>query len=235
VRLTPPFVPQAVVFDLDGLLVDSEPTWERAERRLVTEDYGRPWDPALRPLLLGRGAADAAALLGEFLDADPREVARRMTSRAVEEFKQGVDVLPGAAQLIMALAGWVPLAVATNSQRVLAELALTSIPDGVAGQLDALVCAEDVARPKPAPDCYLEACHRLGVDPTTAVAFEDSPVGAAAAKAAGCWVVAVPSLGGVALDAADATVASLAEVDPGSLLLSPGAGGLRAAPSRTDR
>jgi len=214
----PPFAPQAVVFDLDGLLVDSEPAWELAEHLLVTQDYGRDWDPAIRPLLLGRGPQDATRILAEFVDADPREVGRRILVRAVEEIRRGVPLRPGAAELVAALAGRVPLAVATNSRRVIADLALSALPDGLAGSLAAVVCVEDVALPKPAPDVYLEACRRLEADPERSVAFEDSPVGATAARAAGLWVVGVPSLAGTVLDAAHAVVGGLGAVDPDMLL-----------------
>lgn len=218
-RLAPPFVPQAVVFDLDGLLVDSEPAWEAAERALVTEDFGLAWDPAIRPLLLGRGPDDATRILADAVGADPREVARRILVRAVREIGRGVPARPGAADLLDALTGRVPVAVATNSRRVVADLCLSALPGGLAGRIDAVVCVEDVARPKPAPDVYQEACRRLGADPGRCVAFEDSPVGSAAATAAGLWVVGVPSLAGTVLDS-DVLIASLAEVDPADLLVS---------------
>jgi len=218
----PPFAPQAVVFDLDGLLVDSEPAWEAAEHQLVTRDYGRPWDPAIRPQLLGRGPVDATRILAASVGGDPREVARRILVRAVEEIRRGVPARPGAAELLGALVGRIPVAVATNSARAIADLSLAGLPGGLAGRLDAVVCVEDVARPKPAPDVYLEACRRLGADPARSVAFEDSPVGSAAARAAGLWVVGVPSLAGTVLDAADVVVPSLAVVDPRDLLTAPG-------------
>jgi HAD superfamily hydrolase (TIGR01509 family) len=183
----PPFSPDAVVFDLDGLLVDSEPLWGLAEERVVL-DLGHPWDPSIPALLLGQGPEGAAAMLAARLGGvHADEVSRRMLAAAVAEFESGVKAQPGAHDLVRSLGGRLPLALATNSRRVLAELALTSA--GFDGCFQVVVCAEDVRAPKPAPDPYHTACARLGADPVRSVAFEDSPVGVASARAAGLWVV----------------------------------------------
>lgn len=206
----PPFSPVAVVFDLDGLLVDSEPLWGRAEKRVVL-GLGHAWDPAIRTLLLGKGSEDAAAALAAYVGGvDAVEVERRMLAEALTEFRNGVQARAGAHGLVGALDGRIPLAVATNSRRVLAELALTSA--GFDGRFQAVVCAEDVRAPKPAPDPYRTACARLGVDPARCVAFEDSPTGVASAKAAGLWVVGCPSFPGQVLTGADSVVMRLADV-----------------------
>jgi HAD superfamily hydrolase (TIGR01509 family) len=216
VSLRPPFVPEAVVFDLDGLLVDSEGAWGEAEERVVAS-YGKPWDPALRTLLLGRGPDDAARLVAEFVGADdPREVSRRLLQEAVRAFTRGIAPRPGAEALVGGLADRVPVAVATNSRRVLAELSLDSA--GLTAFVDAVVCAEDVAAPKPAPDPYLTACRLIGADPARSVCLEDSPVGAASAHAAGLWVIACPSFPGTVITAADAVVASLLDLSPADFL-----------------
>lgn len=212
VAVSPPFCAAGVVFDLDGLLIDSEDAWGRAERRVVT-DLGRPWDPAVRTVLLGKGPQDAALALAAHIGAvDPAEVEGRLLAAALTEFGGGLVARPGARALVEGLAGRLPLAVATNSRRVLAEMALRSA--GMADAFAAVVCAEDVAAPKPAPDPYRTACVRLGVDPTLCVALEDSPVGVVSAKAAGLWVVGCPSFAGEKLARADVVVASLAEIDP---------------------
>lgn len=212
----PPFTPLAVVFDLDGLLVDSEGLWARAERAVV-ESYGATWDPQVQRLMLGRGPAAAAAVLARFLGvSDAGEVDRRLLAAAVEQFRAGVPPRPGSAALVDALRGSLPLGVATNSRRVLAELALDSA--GLAPAMDAVVCAEDVTRPKPAPDPYARACRMLAAPPGRTVAFEDSPVGVRSARAAGLWVVGCPSLPDTPLDAAQALVASLHDVDSALLL-----------------
>jgi HAD superfamily hydrolase (TIGR01509 family) len=211
----PPFVPEAVVFDLDGLLVDSEPRWAEAEREVVTS-FGRAWTPAIQKLLLGRGPADAARTLAEHLgEDDVAEVARRLAAAAIEAFRRGVDVRPSAAELVAGLHGHVPVGVATNSVRALADLALSST--NLAGLVGVVVTADDVERPKPAPDPYLLACARLGADPARSVAIEDSPLGIASARAAGLWVVGCPSLPGADARRAHAVVEHLGEVDPGVL------------------
>lgn len=222
----PPFAPVAVVFDLDGLLVDTEPAWERAEIRVV-ESFGRRWDPAVRPLLLGSGPVAAAQTLGAFFGIeDIAEVDRRMLAASLEEIGGGVVARPGAIALVAALADRVPLAVATNAERAVAEITLGAT--GLGARMRVVVTADDVAAPKPAPDPYLEAARRLGVDPARCVAFEDSPTGAAAAVAAGMWVVGCPSVAGVDLPAVDALVRSLADIDPELLL----AGAARRDPGR---
>jgi beta-phosphoglucomutase-like phosphatase (HAD superfamily) len=199
------------VFDLDGTLVDSEDLWGEAERDVV-EGLGHPWDPAIRTLLLGKGPEDVARTLAAHLGGvDAPEIDRRMLVAATVRFRGGCVTLPGADALVDDLRGRVPLAIATNTRRVLAELAVESA--GLRGRVDVVVCAEDAAAPKPAPDPYLEACRRLGVEPSRAVAFEDSPGGVASAKAAGLWVVGCPSFPGEKLPAADVVVHSLTAVD----------------------
>lgn len=214
--IRPPFPVQSVVFDLDGLLVDSEERWGEAEQQVV-ESFGRPWDPAVRTELLGKGPEDAALTLAAHLGdgVDPAEVARRMLAAALEAFDRGIPVLPGARELVEGLRGRVPIGVATNSRRVLAERALTAT--GLGSLVDVVVCVDDVALPKPAPDPYATACEKLGADPTRSVAFEDSPVGMRAARAAGLWVVGCPSFPDQPVVDADVVIASLTEVDAGDM------------------
>jgi HAD superfamily hydrolase (TIGR01509 family) len=204
------------VFDLDGLLVDSEGRWGEAERAVVAS-FGRPWQEEIRTLLLGTGPETAAARLAIHLEVeDVAEVRRRMLAAAVEAFGRGIPVRRGAGELVDALRGRVPLAIATNSERVLAEQALASA--GLDGRIDVVVCVEDVPLPKPAPDPYVCACRLLGVDPARSVAFEDSPVGMRSAAEAGLWVVGCPSFAGIATDDAHVVIGSLVEVDPDALL-----------------
>jgi HAD superfamily hydrolase (TIGR01509 family) len=204
------------VFDLDGLLVDSEDAWGEAERAVVAS-YDRPWDDAVRELLLGTGPEEAARRLAAHLGVpDVAEVAARIDRAALAAFEGGIAIRPGARALVAGLSGLVPMAVATNSVRVLAERSLASA--GLADLLPVVVTADDVAAPKPDPEPYAVACARLDADPSCAVAFEDSPVGMRSARAAGLWVVGCPSLVAVPADLADDVVASLAEVDPAVLL-----------------
>ncbi len=218
--MRPPFTPDAIVFDLDGLLVDTEPRWEAAERRLIA-DLGGTWDPAVRQQLLGVGPETSARILAQHLGvADEGMVARRLLVAALEEFRRGVRALAGAQELLTALQGRVPTAVATNSRRVLADTAMAGA--GLDGLVDALVCVEDVDEPKPAPDPYRRACAELGGEPTRSLAFEDSPPGIAAAVAAGLWTVAVPSVPGASVDGAHALLESLEAVDVAALVPSAG-------------
>lgn len=215
-RVCPPFPPQAVAFDLDGLLVDTEPQWETAERRLVAE-LGGSWDWSLRQRLLGAGLGVAAGILSTHLGGlDPQMIQRRMTVAALHEFRRGVAAHPGAAEMLAALAGRVPVAVVTNAQRVLADTALLGAE--LDGYPDVLVCAEDVDEAKPSPQPYQRACAELGVEPGQAVAFEDAGPGVAAAVTAGLWTVACPDQPGAGVDGAHAVIGSLAEVDVDVLL-----------------
>jgi HAD superfamily hydrolase (TIGR01509 family) len=209
--IAPPFRPADVVFDLDGTLVDSEDAWGDAERRVV-QQLGRPWDPVVRTMLLGKGPDDAAAALADFLGGvEVEEVDRLLLIEARDAFRAGLVARPGAAEMVRALRGRVPLAVATNSRRVLAGLALDAV--GMTSCFDVVVCAEDVTEPKPAPDAYASACARMGADPRRTVALEDSPTGIASARAAGLWVVGCPSFADVPLPGAHVVVGSLSQID----------------------
>ena len=205
------------MFDLDGLLVDSEGAWGRAEQRTVAA-LGHAWDPAVRSLLLGRGPQAAAEALAGFLGEPGRvaEIGRLLLVFAGEELRAGLVTRPGGRELLEALAARMPVAVATNSRRVLADISLDAT--GLWPHITALVCADDVAEPKPAPEPYLRACDALGVAPDQAVAFEDSPIGVRSAKAAGLWVVGCPSLADQPLLQADAVVQNLVQIDSRVLL-----------------
>lgn len=206
--VSPPFEPVAAVFDLDGLLVDSEDAWGVAERRVV-EGLGHEWDETIRTLLLGRGPRDAAATLAAFLgESDVDRLERLVQDAAMEELRTGVVARPGAVALVEGAC--VPLAIATNSSRRLAEVALASV--GLTAAFTVMVCVDDVAEPKPAPDPYRLACELLAVPPRRTVGLEDSPVGVASAKAAGLWVIGCPSFAGSDLSHADAVVDSLSDV-----------------------
>lgn len=201
-----------MVFDLDGLLLDTEPGWHRAEASLL-QRHGAAYTQA-----------DEAATLGWAVDATLRRYLPRLglddaampglTSELMElvrqEYAGPIPVRPGAAELVARLRGQVPVAIASNTALSLVSLALASAPFGDA--FDAVVSAEEVGRPKPAPDVYLEACRRLGVEPAHAIGLEDSRSGIAAAKVAGLTVIAVPQWEVVDTSAADYVVASLEEL-----------------------
>lgn len=185
--------PAAVVLDCDGLLVDTEPSWEAAEGEMFSR-RGLVYGDAERALFLGVSVRDSARIMAQRfgepgrVDALYDEVLEIVEGLLAEEAR----ALPGAGELVAGLRGaQVPVAVASNSPRAVVEFSLGRA--GLAGRFDAVVTADDVDRPKPAPDPYLRACALLGADPTASVGFEDSATGLAAARAAGLATVGVPT------------------------------------------
>jgi HAD superfamily hydrolase (TIGR01509 family) len=187
--------PAAVVFDCDGLLVDTETAWTAAETELFAR-YGRTFGPAEKHAIVGKSMGVAAVVLEELLDERGRglELWDELVL-IVEPLLHHATPMPGAVELAAAVT--VPAAVASSSPRPLVDAALAAA--GMA--FDVVIAGDEVARPKPAPDLYTEACRRLGVAPGDAVALEDTPTGVASARAAGLFVIGVPSLPGIALDA----------------------------------
>ena len=204
--------PDAVVFDNDGLLCDTEESWSRAEARPFVR-YGRAWTDAHKREIMGSSGQRAGALLAEWLDQPgrDRELMAEVVELVHEEIAGGVDLRPGARSLLEALAAaGVPYALASNSSRRFIDEVLDRA--GIASLLQVTVSAGEVAAPKPAPDVYLEAARRLGADPARCLAFEDSPTGIHAARAAGMRVIAIPSIPGPSLaPPADRELPSLAD------------------------
>jgi HAD superfamily hydrolase (TIGR01509 family) len=187
--------PAAVVFDCDGLLVETESRWTLAEAELFTR-YGKVFDGAAKRALLGKSMGVAAPVLAELLDEPGRglELWDELVE-LVEPLMHAAEPMPGAHDLVAAVD--LPMAVASSSPRGLVDAALAA-----AGLSFAVtVAGDEVAHPKPWPDLYLAACEALGVVPATAVALEDSTTGIASARAAGLYVIGVPSLPGVELEA----------------------------------
>lgn len=203
----------AAVFDNDGLLLDTEEAWTKAEVRLFAT-HGRTFTMAHKRELIGSSHLLAARKLEAMLDqppgAGPALVAELQAMVREVAAAEGVAARPGAVELVDALrAAGIPVAVASNSERTFLSLVLESA--GVADRFAVVVAGDEVAEPKPAPDGYLEACRRLGVDAGPDVwALEDSPTGIAAARAAGLQVVGVPYLPDLDLDA-DVVAPSLAD------------------------
>ena len=182
----------AVVFDLDGVLVDSEHVWDETRRRLTRERGGR-WHDAAQRAMMGMSSTEWSRYMHDELCVPDRpetivdEVVRRMTAA----YRADLPLIPGAVDAVQRLAGWLPLAVASSANRPLIDLVLELA--GVAAAFRSTVSSEEVPRGKPAPDVYLEAARRLGVEPERCAAIEDSANGLRAARAARMRVVAVPN------------------------------------------
>ena len=205
-------MPDAVAFDNDGLLLETEEAWTRAEVTLFAR-HGRTFTAADKRDLLGSSRAVAETKLERLLAAPPGrgpELMDELHELVMAEAARGVEPMPGALELLDALAAaGTPLALVSNSVRSFVELTLGAA--GVRDRFAVVLCADDVSAPKPAPDLYLAACAALGVAPDRSVGLEDSATGVAALKAAGLLAIGVPSLPGVALEQADLVAPSLAD------------------------
>ncbi|MFE1173311.1 HAD family hydrolase [Streptomyces sp. NPDC058773] len=190
---------EAVVFDCDGLLVNTEVCWTVAEKALFAA-HGHPFGPEQKALVIGRTVEAAAEAMADYFGRPGAgaELAAELLERVRKELAGGAAALPGAAELVRACRAAVPIAVASNSPRELLDVALESA--GLAAHFTHSFAADEVESPKPAPDLYLMACEALGAVPQRSVAFEDSATGISAARAARLYVAVVPSLPGVDLD-----------------------------------
>jgi HAD superfamily hydrolase (TIGR01509 family) len=183
--------PVAIVFDLDGVLVDSEQLWDEVRRKLVADRGGR-WTAEATAAMLGMSTPEWSRYLTTLgVDGSPEELARDVIAGMADRYRAHVPLLPGAVGAVTALSDRWPLAVATSSPPDLIGVVLAAA--GVADRFRVTVSSEEVARGKPAPDVYLAAADRLGADPALCVAIEDSANGLRAAAAAGMVVVAVPN------------------------------------------
>ena len=192
---------QAVLWDMDGLLVDTEPLWTVAEIELA-QRLGGVWSDELKARIVGTRLEVAVPTILRWYGVDPTDVAVADTScwlleRMVELFRGEVRVLPGVRELLAALAEQeVPVALVSSSYRVLVDAVLAH---GIGG-FGVTVAGDEVREGKPHPEPYLTACRRLQVDPARCVVLEDSLAGVTSGEAAGCAVVGVPSVPGVVLE-----------------------------------
>jgi HAD superfamily hydrolase (TIGR01509 family) len=203
--------PAAIVFDNDGLLLDTEEAWTRAETTLF-ERHGHTFTDEHKRDLIGSSHTVAAGKLEAMLERPGEGLAlmAELHDLVMAEALHDVAPRPGAVALVDALlAAGTPIAVASNSSRDFLDRVLRTA--GVAERFAVTVAGDEVAHPKPAPDIYLEACRRRGADPAASVGLEDSPTGAAAAKAAGLTVIGVPYLADMEIPDADVRAASLAD------------------------
>ena len=203
-------LPAAVVFDNDGLLLDTESVWTRAEEDLF-ERRGLEFTPADKRELVGTSAEIAGGILERRLGEPGRaeELIEELNALVVAELEHGVEAMIGARELLERLRErGTPIGLVSNSPLRFVQRSIEIV--GFEAHFDVVLSAHEVAAPKPAPDPYLEACRRLGVEPgPSVVALEDSPTGVAAARAAGLTVIGVPSIEGIALEEAHHLAESL--------------------------
>jgi HAD superfamily hydrolase (TIGR01509 family) len=207
----------AVVFDLDGLLLDSEHLWDEVREELTRERGGR-WHDRAQADMMGMSSVEWSRYMHEQLDLQesPEELSEEVVRRMEARYRERLPLIPGAREAVERIAARWPLGLASSSNRPLIDLALEV--SGLASFFRATVSSEEVARGKPAPDVYLEAARRLDVDPTRAAAIEDSHNGILSAAAARMRVVAIPNRrfppGKDALAEADVVLDSLDELTP---------------------
>jgi HAD superfamily hydrolase (TIGR01509 family) len=213
----------AVLFDMDGLLVDSEPLWFEVESEVMARLGGR-WDTSDQEALVGGSLERTVSYLlaRAVRPASPDDVGRWLVEAMVSVVASAdLAVLPGALELLTEVrTAGLPHALVTSSERKIMD----AVQARAGVSFAVTVCAEDVSASKPDPEPYLLAAARLGADPRRCVALEDSPNGVAAAEAAGCLLVAVPSLTPIPAAPGRLVVSSLTEVSLATLcrLASPG-------------
>jgi HAD superfamily hydrolase (TIGR01509 family) len=210
-------VPQSVIFDMDGVLMDSEQLWNESKQEVV-RDYGGHWRDDAPTAMMGMSSPEWSAYMHDELGVPMSvdEINRAVVDRMKEHYREQLPLLPGAVEVVRSLHRRWPLALASSANREIIDFALDAA--GLAGEFRATVSSEEVEHGKPAPDVYLEAARRLGVQPERCVAIEDSSNGLRSAAAAGMAVIAVPNEhyppSDDALALAAAVVHSLPEITP---------------------
>ncbi len=183
---------EAVVFDMDGVIVDTEQVWDEVRVQLLSDWGGRDTSTAQRAMM-GMSSSEWSLYMHDVLGLpqSPREINDEVVRRMLDRYSVALPVIDGAVEAVRELADSFPLAVASSSNRPLIDAVLATV--GIAECFDATVSSEEVRRGKPSPDVYLEAASRLGVDPGLCAAVEDSGSGIRAAHSAGMQVIAYPN------------------------------------------
>jgi HAD superfamily hydrolase (TIGR01509 family) len=182
----------AVIFDLDGVLVDSEQVWGTVREEL-TRELGGSWHPGALRAMMGMSSLEWSRYMHDELNVPlpASDISREVVKRVGEHYEQHLPLIEGAVDAVRRLAARWPLGLASSANREIIDtvLELTGLRDSFA----ATVSSEEVPHGKPAPDVYLEAARRLHVEPADAAAVEDSTNGLLSAKAAGMTVIAIPN------------------------------------------
>jgi HAD superfamily hydrolase (TIGR01509 family) len=209
-------VTDAVVFDLDGVIVDSEQVWDDV-RQIYTREVGGSFTAEATRAMMGMSSPEWSRYMAESLGVPgtPEQINTDVVERMLERYGEAPPLIPGAVDAVGRIAAGWPLAIASSSNVELIEVVLRTA--GIDSLFQAAVSSEEVARGKPAPDVYLEAARRLGVEPAHCGAVEDSHAGIRSAKTSGMWVVAVPNPhfppDDAALALADVVLGSIAELN----------------------
>jgi HAD superfamily hydrolase (TIGR01509 family) len=210
-------VPAAVIFDLDGVLVDSEVIWDDARRALARET-GRTWREDAQRAMMGMSSAEWSRYMREQLGVplSAEVISARVVERVQHLYRDHLPLIRGARAAVVSLAGQWPLAIASSANRSIIDLVLELA--GLADCFQATVSSEEVPHGKPAPDAYLEAARRIGRDPAGCIVVEDSANGLRAGAAAGMRVIAIPNRafppGEQALESAAVVLASIEQLRP---------------------
>jgi HAD superfamily hydrolase (TIGR01509 family) len=204
----------AVVFDLDGVLVDSEHVWDDVREELAHERGGR-WHDGAQRAMMGMSSPEWSRYMHDTigLAEPPAEINRIVVERMLERYAQGPPWIPGALDAVRRMGASFTLGLASSSNRELIDTVLEA--GGITELFEATVSSEEVDRGKPAPDVYLEAARRLGIAPADCAAIEDSHNGIRSAKAAGMGCIAIPNARfppGDAVAEADVVLASISEL-----------------------
>jgi HAD superfamily hydrolase (TIGR01509 family) len=211
---------EAVVFDLDGLLLDTEQVWDEV-REALTRDRGGRWHERAQADMMGMSSTEWSRYMHDELGLSepPEELNRLVVERMQERYRDELPLVDGAVEAVRRIGVRWPLGLASSSNRELIDLALELM--GLADLFRATVSSEEVERGKPAPDVYLEAARRLGVRPENVVAIEDSANGIRSAKAGGMGVIAIPNPHFPPTDdvltQAELVLESLEELTPGAV------------------
>ena len=211
---------EAVVLDLDGVLIEGEEVWDAVREQLVRERGGR-WAAGAQAAMMGMSSPEwSRYMAGELgVPMEPAAISSETVARVAARYRQALPLVDGAVEVATALAGRWPLGLASSANRPIIELVLER--SGLTSCFRATVSSEEVARGKPAPDVYLEAAARLGVPSERCAAVEDSASGLRSAAAAGMWVVAVPNRRypppGELVQAADLVLTDLRELSPATI------------------